>query len=136
MSDLKIYPSPTYGPITFRKMVSMSVFTFDAEDDLQSNAWSRAHPKHEFSCFSVKHEATGIFSVWLPMLRDNTHWQKPTHWQKEYHKRRPYNAKNLSLPVAVKDKDFILWYENVKSFCDWENALITEIRNELESIKV
>lgn len=75
----KILPSMcTFGgDVVWRKIATMSAYTFDVEVDLDLyERWNKAHPMKFFRTASVeKTDTNGIFHVWLPLLEDNRNWK-------------------------------------------------------------
>ena len=43
----------------------MSIFTFDADNNDDCNAWEDAHPANNFRTFKLVKVSPGIFEVWL-----------------------------------------------------------------------
>jgi hypothetical protein len=77
--NTKIIDSLTYGPVVWRKIATMSIFTFAAEDPDQFAHWNKAHPKTFFRTMSVERtDKEGVFHVWLPLLDDNREWKMPS----------------------------------------------------------
>lgn len=132
-NDLKIIDSFSYGKVKYRRICTMSIYTFDAESQPdKAEAFLKAHPKNVFSALSVERtDDPGIFHVWLPLARDNKDWiVDGTRLASENHS---LNRKlPTSLPCGIKSKSVLLWLENVLEFITYTNPIIDELKEEVK----
>jgi len=127
-NDTKIMESPSYGSAVWRYLGTMSVMTFDAKEDGEAQAWSEAHPKHNFSSLQVvRTDQDGIFQVWVPLKRDNTEWEytgRTVIYQK---------IKKGDYPGAATDKEVIRWFKKAERFMtDVNDEIIDAIYDTVE----
>jgi hypothetical protein len=118
--NTKILPDMTFGgDVIWRKIVTLSAFTFDCEKDTELyDRWNKAYPNSFFHTFSIERtEQQGIFTVWLPLLKDNENW-KP-----KYDRYRRTKVPKV-LPIAYDDNAINHWLNLAEPFII-ENHIIS-----------
>lgn len=129
---LKEIVSPTYGKYFLRKIATMSVFTFDAENPDDFKLFDAYHPTKHFSTLSiVKTDKEGVFEIWIPLKRDNLEWD--FKGKQDTFQRMKITIKKGELPIAISAKTVIKWFKSAERFLiDCDNDIIDELYDEVE----
>ncbi len=106
-NDTFILHSDTYGDVVYRKICTMSIFTFDAEtDEKLSMEFFKAHPKYWFGMLGITKITNGVFVLHLPLADDNSDIKK----------------------YCVTEKQLIRWFNKAKKFITWVNEEIPYLK--------
>lgn len=123
--EVVILTSPTYGDVNWRKIGTISAFTFDAENEEEFKAFDAIHPTKHFQALSVKQIKPGIFEVWLPLAYDNKDWKFP--------KRSFHGDKTpTQLPIAIPNKKVLTWFKKAEQFMTEVSDIIDVLYDEEE----